>query len=436
MAIITGGSVEGLNMDELLLAGGGGDVVITSATGVQITGDLGGGYTESDVGSFTYTNGALTGGTLTQTTVRYFGSLVYSLSGFSLSIPQLVQWIATDNVEAYKVTILGSDDLINGTPFDDLFRAYGGNDTINGGAGNDILYGGQGNDTIDGGSGAVDVAGYVGASALYTWSYNANGTWSVSGPEGNDTLRNIEVLQFTDRTVALVIPAAIPAILSAAYTNILRGSATDNINSNTSAAMANDIAAGRLTSVQAVQKVVQLADATTSVATMSYEFFTGKVPTAGGVDYLVSTTGGNTNNLNSGYYQSFNLENRYINFAVNLGKFGEGQGNFSSQYGALTLAQATQKAYGIIFGVVPTDAKVAELLSGGRDEYFNGYGHDGLNGIGTKAAMVGWLLAEAAKADVGMYSKANNAFLTDLADGATFAVDLIGVYGKPEYAYG
>lgn len=59
----------------------------------------------------------------------------------------------------------------------------------------------------------------------------------------------------------------------------------------------------------------------------------------------------------------------------------------------------------------------------------------GATGIGTKAAMIGWLLAEAAKADVGMYSRANDAFLADLADGATFAIDLVGVYGKAEYAY-
>lgn len=49
--------------------------------------------------------------------------------------------------------------------------------------------------------------------------------------------------------------------------------------------------------------------------------------------------------------------------------------------------------------------------------------------------MVGWLLSEAEKADVGLYAKSNDAFLTDLADGATYAVDLIGVYGKLEYNF-
>ena len=110
------------------------------------------------------------------------------------------------------------------------------------------------------------------------------------------------------------------------------------------------------------------------------------------MDFLVSPTGPNGNNLNSAYYQSFNLENRYINFAVNLGKLGEGKIQFEAAYGG-----------------------------------------DGATGIGTKAAMVGWLLAEAVKADTGMYARANDAFLIDLADGANFAVDLVGLYGKPEF---
>ena len=173
-----------------------------------------------------------------------------------------------------------------------------------------------------------------------------------------------------------------------------------------------------------------------TVATLAYQFFTGKIPGLGGIDYLVSPTGPNPNNLNSAYYQSFNLENRYINFAVNLGRDGEGKAAFLAAYGGLSPAAATKKAYGVIFGTEPTDAKVTALLAGGRDLYFASYGGDGVGGQGTKAAMIGWLLAEAVKADLGMYARANDAFLTDLADGATFAVDLVGVYGRPEFNFG
>ena len=49
--------------------------------------------------------------------------------------------------------------------------------------------------------------------------------------------------------------------------------------------------------------------------------------------------------------------------------------------------------------------------------------------------MVGWLLAEAVKADIGVYAKVNDAFLADLMDGAAFAVDIVGAYNRPEYTY-
>ena len=218
--------------------------------------------------------------------------------------------------------------------------------------------------------------------------------------------------------------------MAAAAGNILRSS-----NGPLASELADRVASGTLTIAQATAELIKAADATTSVATLAYQFFTGKIPSAGGIDYLVSPSGPNPNNLNAAYYQSFNLENRYINFAVNLGKEGEGKAQFSAAYGGLTLTQATQKAYDEIFGLTPSDAKVAALLSGGRDLYFEAYGRDGVNGIGTKAAMVGWLMAEAEKADVGMYARANAAFLTDLADGAAFAVDLIGTYGRPEFDY-
>ncbi|MDB5454993.1 MAG: Hemolysin-type calcium-binding region [Caulobacter sp.] len=309
-----------------------------------------------------------------------------------------------------------------------------GKDTLEGGAGDDLLVGGAGNDKLDGGAG-TDKAKYLGASVDFSWTLQANGDYVVvdlrgGSPEGTDTLTGVERLVFTDKEVGLSASPAAAAVV-VAESNILRGASSPAAD-----AILAKVESGVLTQAQATAELVKLADATTSVATLSYQFFTGKVPSQGGIDYLVSPTGPNANNLNSAYYQSFNLENRYINFAVNLGKVGEGQTKFQAEYGALSLFDATKKAYGVIFGATPTDAKVAALLSGGRDAYFDAYGQDGLNGLGTKAAMVGWLLGEAEKADLGSYAKANAAFLTDLADGASFAVDLVGTYAKPEFAYG
>ena len=188
------------------------------------------------------------------------------------------------------------------------------------------------------------------------------------------------------------------------------------------------------------------AVSTTGVADLAYQFFTGHTPTAAGMDYLVSPTGPNGNNLNSGYYAQFSTTNRYINFGANLGKVGEGAAAFQANYGSLSLTDATSKAYAAIFGATPTADKVSHLLHdavpngvGGayeREDYFASYGQDGLNGQGTKAAMVGWLLSQAAQSDLGTYAKSNDAFLTDVANGqASFGIDLIGAYAKPAYAY-
>jgi Ca2+-binding RTX toxin-like protein len=328
-------------------------------------------------------------------------------------------------------------------------------DTLTGDASDNVISGYRGNDVIDGGDG-VDTAAFRGNASDFTitqtsagWTVASNGSFG----DGVDTLKNIEYVKFTDRTISLasLIPPPIttPPVITpppaqtvtltyasapVAVSNILRGSTETGPMSVTAQAIANKLAAGIITSEAALQEVIKAADATTSVATMAYQFFTGKIPTAAGLDFLVSPSGPNPNNLNSAYYQTFNLENRYINFAMNLGKVGEGQAGFAGAYGSLSLAEATKKAYGVIFGADPTDAKVAALLADGRDAYFASYGNDGAGGIGTKAAMVGWLLAEAEKAHVGTYAQANVAFLTDLADGASYGVDLVGIYAKPEYA--
>jgi len=65
---------------------------------------------------------------------------------------------------------------------------------------NNTFRGLAGNDTLDGGGG-VDTAAYSNARAGYTVTKTASGH-TVSGSEGNDTLSNIERLQFSDKSLA------------------------------------------------------------------------------------------------------------------------------------------------------------------------------------------------------------------------------------------
>jgi len=69
---------------------------------------------------------------------------------------------------------------------------------LTGNALNNTLTGLAGNDTIDGGAG-IDTAAFSGNRAAYT--IGGGGT-SVSGPDGSDTLTNIERLQFSDKQLA------------------------------------------------------------------------------------------------------------------------------------------------------------------------------------------------------------------------------------------
>ena len=322
-------------------------------------------------------------------------------------------------------------------------KLFGGDyaDKLTGDAGNNVIGGYNGDDVIDGGGG-VDTVFMRGYSSDFAVGWTVNG-WQVfdrrayatpltngSTYDGVDLVKNVEFIQYYDKTVALGDG------MTFVVGNILRQKGASAIATD----LSSKLSSGAMTATQAVADLVDKAGASTSVATLSYLFFTGRLPGEGGIDYLVSPTGPNANNLNSAYYQSFNLENRYINFAVNLGKVGEGNARFTADYGALSLFDATKKAYATIFGGAPTDAKVTALLSGGRDAYFSAYGGDGANGIGTKAAMVGWLLAEAKKADLGVMARSNDAWLTDLADGsAPFAIDILDPakgYYKADFVFG
>ena len=337
--------------------------------------------------------------------------------------------------------------VVIGTIAADTLTGTAGNDAIYGQGGDDRLTADAGDDLLDGGAG-TDVVFYASKASDHAWWSNPDGTWTVKdlrpgSPDGTDTLRDVEAISFTDRTITIA-GGSTADIVNAAFQNVMMYAPTTAADTSFVTGIVSDVVSGAETLAQGIAKIVAKADATSAVASIAYEFFTGAAPSKGGFDYLVDPSGPNPNNLNSAYYQSFSLENRYINFAVNLGKLGDGKAQFAAQYGALSLFDATKAAYTVIFGGAPTDDKVHAILdttvqSGGqilsRAGYFALYGQDGANGIGTKAAMVGWLLTEAVKADLGTYALADNAYLTDLADGAPYGLDVVQAYGQPQFVY-
>lgn len=90
-------------------------------------------------------------------------------------------------------TIFGTNgpDQLTGTNADNVIDAGGDNDRLNGLLGNDLLNGGTG----------IDTAVYSQNKSDYSISPNKDGL-TVTGPDGTDTLINIERLNFLDKDLA------------------------------------------------------------------------------------------------------------------------------------------------------------------------------------------------------------------------------------------
>ncbi len=90
-------------------------------------------------------------------------------------------------------------DLIEGNGGNDTLEGLGGNDTLNGGTGNDSLIGGFGDDLVDGGSG-TDTVVLSGNRIDYSITQIDANTVEITGPDGTDTVTNVESFQFADMT--------------------------------------------------------------------------------------------------------------------------------------------------------------------------------------------------------------------------------------------
>jgi hypothetical protein len=108
--------------------------------------------------------------------------------------------LSTDNLYLQAGNVTG--ETIPGTIFNDKIVGMG-NDTLSGGPGNDVFQEQGGTNKIDGGGGR-NVVDYTVAASQANLTHNANGSWTVAiGASETDTLSNIQVLQFTDRPIAL-----------------------------------------------------------------------------------------------------------------------------------------------------------------------------------------------------------------------------------------
>jgi len=95
------------------------------------------------------------------------------------------------SAEFGNVTLNGIEN-VTGTDFADMLTGDAGNNVLNGLGGDDTIAGGQGDDTVDGGNG-VDTAIFSSQPGVGDLTYDGT-SWTVTGPDGTDTLTNVEVV--------------------------------------------------------------------------------------------------------------------------------------------------------------------------------------------------------------------------------------------------
>lgn len=122
---------------------------ILSATATEIRVGIAGNYYDRYIGTgFTFSGGAVTGGTVTQFE-SYEGlgtGLNYRITAANASAVTVYDYLSTGQSEALKAYVLRGADSLAGSGSSDWLMGMAGNDTLNGGAGNDTLEGGTGND--------------------------------------------------------------------------------------------------------------------------------------------------------------------------------------------------------------------------------------------------------------------------------------------------
>jgi len=226
------------------------------------------------------------------------------------------------------------------------------------------------------------------------------------------------------------------AQLIAAYTAANVGVAPDAATTALLGAFATQTSTGQLSDSAALAYVLNSADIDTNVAVASYQFFTGKTPTQAGLAYLVNSTA-NATDLNDPYYASFNIENRYMNFAANLGLQGDGAAAFSTNYSSTAIPvfstfigviyeQIIGSAYAQAAGINVSNAitsvvgRQAAFTQTARERgLINSTSTAAQIDLATRAVAVGYLLVEGIKADVGIYAAGANNFTNSLIAGNT-----------------
>jgi Ca2+-binding RTX toxin-like protein len=181
------------------------------------------------------------GGNRAAYTITDLGGGIYTVTGPDgtdtlSSISQIIFADQTLAITASPVTLTGTagDDILEGDTANDSLTGLGGDDTLVGGEGNDSLVGGTGDDELNGGEGndsliggtGRDTAVFAGALAHYSINDLGGGAFRITGPDGTDSLQNVDYARFDDQTVTLGVAGVI--VSGDGGSNTLGGSGGDD----------------------------------------------------------------------------------------------------------------------------------------------------------------------------------------------------------------
>ena len=188
-----------------------GDSFLVTSTKFSVSDSAG--NSASYLGSnLSYRGYSVIGGTVTGFESYKNSSILLTIDNTSINAKTLQSFVDRGDRKGIEELAATGNDSIIGSSFDDSLLGYSGNDLIKGGGGNDF---------IDGGNG-IDTAVYSQLRVNYTLTSNSGG-YRVTGPDGVDTLTNIERLAFTAPTVTQAF-----TVLSSGYSNIFAVDAVHN----------------------------------------------------------------------------------------------------------------------------------------------------------------------------------------------------------------
>jgi hypothetical protein len=137
--------------------------------------------TQDYFGSFQFSNGEVSGGTLTSTAAYQNGGLYYEVTGINADAATVAEYIGGFDFKGALNEVLKGNDIVIGSA---------GNDTIKSGAGNDTINGGGGIDTVQYNSKA---------GLIVNRTVDANGSaYAITVDGKHDVLSNVERIGFSD----------------------------------------------------------------------------------------------------------------------------------------------------------------------------------------------------------------------------------------------